>query len=287
MDDKGITSWDLKNNLMATAKLLLNENDRVQIQQIARLNEIERKKQQDFLTQRQKALSDELRKLGQEMLICFKENELDASHFLRGTIFERFAKLAKGEFDGFDQGKLYDNMLAGKALYPKKTAQEIQLRIDELSSKIRTYFENALKCYHQWLLIKDIKKQWIPLSLVTSLAQELEAYQNETNTLLLSTFNERIANEILHQPTPYIYERLGENYHHYFLDEFQDTSSLQWKNLIPLIATPLESLNTDNRTGSVLLVGDPKQSIYRWRGGNVDQFMELIKKENPFQVPKK
>ena len=84
----------------------------------------------------------------------------------------------------------------------------------------------------------------------TSLSRELEAYQNETNKVLLSTFNERIAKEILLQPSPYIYERLGENYRHYFLDEFQDTSSLQWKNLIPLIETALISLNEDNRTGA-------------------------------------
>ena len=196
-------------------------------------------------------------------------------------------KLSKGEFKGLDEGQLYQNIQAGKPLYPKKVDIEVQQCIDRLSGQITAYFEKALKLFFQWQLIKDIKKQWIPLSLVTSLSRELEAYQNETNKVLLSTFNERIAKEILLQPTPYIYERLGENYRHYFLDEFQDTSSLQWKNLIPLIETALISLNEDNRTGSLLLVGDPKQSIYRWRGGDVNQFIDLIEESSPFSNRKK
>ena len=178
-------------------------------------------------------------------------------------------------------------MQEGKPLYPKKVDAQVQQCIDRLSGQIIENFEKALNLFFQWQLIKDIKKQWIPLSLLTSLSKELEAYQNETNRVLLSTFNERIAKEILLQPTPYIYERLGENYRHYFLDEFQDTSSLQWKNLIPLIETALVSLNENNRTGSLFIVGDPKQSIYRWRGGDVNQFIDLIEEGSPFQIEKK
>ena len=77
-------------------------------------------------------------------------------------------------------------------------------------------------------MLVDILKQWVPLNLLSLLAKTLEDFQNETNRVLL-TFNERISKEILWQPSPYIYERLGENYQHYFIDEFQDTSVLQWK----------------------------------------------------------
>ena len=62
---------------------------------------------------------------------------------------------------------------------------------------------------------------------------------------------------------------------------------MQWKNLIPLIETALVSLNENNRTGSLLIVGDPKQSIYRWRGGDVNQFIDLIEEGSPFQIEKK
>ena len=286
MEDDAVSSWELKQNLMSAAKLLLNENDRIQIQRIANLSALERTNQQDFLKQKQNTIVLELKEMGVEMLRLIKTNGLEAVHFSNKTLYNRFFKLSNGDFKGFDQGQLYQNMLDGKPLYPKRVPADIQQCIDSLSTEILKRFEKALKLFFQWLLIKDIKKQWIPLNLVTSLSNQLEAYQNETNKVLLSTFNGRIAKEILGQPTPYIYERLGENYRHYFLDEFQDTSSLQWQNLIPLIETALLSLNEDDRTGSVLLVGDPKQSIYRWRGGDVNQFINLIESEPPFQVPK-
>ena len=287
MDDEGTSSWELKQNLIDASKLLLNENDRTQIQRIALLSPSERKQQLEFLQHKYNSLVRELTKIGETALSLFKEHGLEASHFNRKMLYNRFLNLSKGEFKGFDGGQLYQNMQEGKPLYPKKVDVEIQQCIDRLSGQIIGYFEKALNLFFQWQLIKDIKKQWIPLNLVTTLSRELEAYQNETNKVLLSTFNERISKEILLQPTPYIYERLGENYRHYFLDEFQDTSSLQWENLIPLIETSLISLNEDNRTGSLLLVGDPKQSIYRWRGGDVNQFIDLIEEESPFQIEKK
>lgn len=287
MDDEGTSSWELKQNLMDAAKLLLNENDRTQIQRIALLSPSERKKQQAFLQHKHNNLVVELTEIGKTALNLFKEHGLEASHFSRKTLYNRFLKLSKGDFMGFDEGQLYQNIKEGKPLYPMKVDAEVKQCIDRLSGQIIGYFKKGLNLFFQWQLIKDIKKQWIPLNLLTSLSRELEAYQSETNKVLLSTFNERIAKEILFQPTPYIYERLGENYRHYFLDEFQDTSSLQWANLIPLVETALVSLNEDNRSGSLMLVGDPKQSIYRWRGGDVNQFIDLIEKEPPFQIQKK
>ena len=82
------------------------------------------------------------------------------------------------------------------------------------------------------------------------------------------------------EEAPYIYARLGERYNHYYLDEFQDTSSLQWSNLLPLIGSALESESLSGEQGSLVLVGDPKQAIYRWRGGDIMQFIQLLKKKS-------
>ena len=134
------------------------------------------------------------------------------------------------------------------------------------------------------LLLKSLISQWIPLSLIGSMEKGLEKLQLAENRLLLSRFNEMIDKEISGLETPYIYERMGEKYRYYFIDEFQDTSRLQWKNLIPLISNALEGLDNTQQMGSLLLVGDPKQSIYRWRGGDNLQFLRLLNKETPFQL---
>ena len=80
--------------------------------------------------------------------------------------------------------------------------------------------------------------------------------------------------------------RLGERYRHFFIDEFQDTSEMQWQNLIPLIDNALSG-EIDGEKGTLMIVGDPKQSIYRWRGGKAEQFIDLSKGKNPFVNPDK
>jgi len=85
----------------------------------------------------------------------------------------------------------------------------------------------------------------------------------------ISEFNKKISDEIADQPVPFIYERLGRKYRYFLIDEFQDTSILQWYNLLPLIE---ESLSYGNFN---MLVGDAKQAIYRFRNGEVELFANL------------
>jgi len=96
-------------------------------------------------------------------------------------------------------------------------------------------------------------------------------------------------NQILHEiigetSTPFIYEKVGVRYRHFLLDEFQDTSTVQWENFLPLLKNP-----TGERLYN-LLVGDVKQSIYRWRSARWDILKSEVGnalqniKENPLKV---
>ena len=112
------------------------------------------------------------------------------------------------------------------------------------------------------------------------LQRKLTDYRREHRQLvisdtsyLLSLIIEGVQQEI-GLDTPFIYERVGTRYHHYLLDEFQDTSTMQWKNLFPLLKESLSQYHSN------LIVGDVKQSIYRWRNGN----MELLMREVEDQV---
>jgi ATP-dependent exoDNAse (exonuclease V) beta subunit len=99
-------------------------------------------------------------------------------------------------------------------------------------------------------ILKEVKKE------------ERIRFIEDINTELNSLFDEF--------DVPFIYYRIGERYNHFLIDEFQDTSRSQWKNLEPLIENSL------SEGGSFFFVGDPKQAIYQWRGGEVKLFDEAF-----------
>ncbi|MGB0424963.1 MAG: UvrD-helicase domain-containing protein, partial [Flavobacteriales bacterium] len=76
-----------------------------------------------------------------------------------------------------------------------------------------------------------------------------------------------------------IYERIGQRYHHFLIDEFQDTSVVQWQNLMPLFEDSLAQGHVN------LIVGDGKQAIYRWRNGDVEQFQKIPNLIDPNPTP--
>ena len=92
--------------------------------------------------------------------------------------------------------------------------------------------------------------------------------------VLLSKFNILIHENLREEPSSYIYEKVGTKFSHYFFDEFQDTSFLQWQNFIPL-----RDHATSSQDMSFTLVGDPKQSIYRFRGGDSQLMLDIINKK--------
>ncbi|MDX1908112.1 MAG: UvrD-helicase domain-containing protein [Bacteroidia bacterium] len=106
------------------------------------------------------------------------------------------------------------------------------------------------------------------------LAYWLEVYRRDTQRLIISDTSPLLKQVITHDhDPPFIYEKIGTRYQHYLLDEFQDTSDVQWANLRPLI---LEALA--GGSGS-LIVGDVKQSIYRWRNGNLRLLLNQVEND--------
>lgn len=117
------------------------------------------------------------------------------------------------------------------------------------------------------------------LALLQYVAREMAKIRAEEQFVRISEFNALIGHLVQHQHAPFIYERLGNRIHHFMLDEFQDTSRLQWMNLVPLVE---ESLSKGNKN---LIVGDAKQSIYRFNNGLAEQFVELPRIYNPDNDP--
>ncbi|TXD74655.1 UvrD-helicase domain-containing protein [Aequorivita antarctica] len=280
-DDK---SWDISRDIANAAKLLYDENDADHV------SVLKQKSLEDFLEfkkqliHKKKKLSEEIKSIASQTLQLIEESGLQFDDFSGSYFPKHFQNLAIGRYDLNFTAKWQETM-GDKPLYPGRISSEIGAIIDELTPNFIVNFQQSKDLVFQMLLFENLLKNITPLSVINLVNQEIETIKEEKNILPISEFNSLINKEIKNQPAPFIYERLGEKYRHFFIDEFQDTSKLQWENLIPLIDNAL-SQQLEPNSGSLLLVGDAKQSIYRWRGGLPEQFMDLYGNVNPFQREK-
>lgn len=281
-DDK---SWDIARDIVKASKLIYEEND---AEHVSLLKD---KSLEDFaefkrkLLQKKNIFTSEISEIAKQTLKLIAENGLEESDFTGKYLPKHFTNLANGRFDINFNAK-WQQTMSERPLYPERVSVETGAIIDKLAPTFISNFESTKNRVFKLLLIENILKNITPLSVINLVGQEIENIKRDKNILPISEFNSLINKEIKNQPAPFIYERLGEKYRHFFIDEFQDTSRMQWENLVPLIDNAL-SQKTNDIPGSLLLVGDAKQSIYRWRGGLPEQFMELYDKKNPFPSQKK
>ncbi len=217
------------------------------------------------------------------------ENEkLTVEHFkykTSGSIYVYFFKIIKKKFAEF----IAEDHTRPNSLRKDGWIGDLNAELTQKMESIRKIVEDNFDAMEitrktgkdNYILYKNIEQQFFNTSLINELQEGLTQYQDETNINLISNNNKRIATIVQNEPVPFIYERIGEKYHHLLVDEFQDTSVLQWENLLPLIENSLAQENFN------MLVGDVKQSIYRWRGGKMQQMLYLYKKDLDKLLPKK
>lgn len=272
-DDK---NWDVTYDLLTASSLLTNEDSKHE------LKDFENKTINDFIETKKILIQEiEMRKknasyIAKECLLYIKDSRIAIESFSRKTFPNHLNKIIEGDLEAADINKFIEV----EQVQINKTAKDkgaIENILPLLLSKLKLAYEEYQNVY----LLEAFNNNIYPLSLLNSINKEFKKIQEDQNILSISEFNEIIHNEIQNQPAPFIYEKMGDKFRHFFIDEFQDTSVLQWKNLIPLIDNALSS-EENGVKGSLLLVGDPKQAIYRWRGGKAEQFIALSQEENPF-----
>ena len=275
-------SWDITYDLTNFGLFIDKESNRYQVEYF-------KKKNFKFFFQiRKKILSINSKKtkdiydLVNNTLDLINQNDLNDNDF-RGGYFTKYLKKLISQAD-FKINESTEKSLKGESNLYNKTLEKNKVDIIE---KIRpTLLNNYLKIKTSIIEIDKITStlSFLPsLSLISRIEDKIDKIQNENNIRLISKFNSQLNSLIKLNEAPYIYEKLGSIFVDFFIDEFQDTSELQWENLIPLISNSIHSESHDGSKGSLLIVGDPKQSIYRWRGGEFNQFLHLIhNRKNPF-----
>ena len=120
---------------------------------------------------------------------------------------------------------------------------------------------------------KILDDQLYGLGVASELSRTFQELMKEKNVLCIDDSNVLLKNIIDGSDAPFVYEKLGVRFEHFLLDEFQDTSEVQWKNFSPLLK------NSESQGGENLIVGDVKQSIYRWRGSDWKLLDETVPSE--------
>lgn len=261
------TSWNLRTSLIEFGKVLLSERD---LPYVNRLMQTTFSKQ-DYkqLNQRLKELNQEYQQLSEEVIRVYFDLGLSSETIKIKHKNHVNTGIQKAKNSSFSSGFPFsDNSI--------KNIQDASENADvhEFYSKViqlKTFYETHLD---EAASLEVYLKNYFNMALLRYINGALLNLNKQERLIRISEFNTMIS-ELLREDTLYIYEKLGTRFRHFMLDEFQDTSRLQWMNLVPLIR---ESLGHGNIN---FIVGDPKQAIYRFKNGVAEQFVELPGIYNP------
>jgi ATP-dependent exoDNAse (exonuclease V) beta subunit len=270
-------SWNnLSGDLAGFGLHLLNEKVFKAVNKLQTLSLKDFKEIYKQLTESKELLKGQVASLADEALELIQSHNLDNKCFVNGAngIFGYFDKITQ-DVDGRITWEPTDSFIKGLTSAdwsPKAVKEPVRQKVNALSDTLQQYYDTIEKLKGEYMLMQAMGKHFYKLSVIHEINKELAAIKQEKNVVHISDFNKAIIHIVLQEPVPFIYERLGEKYNHILIDEFQDTSVLQWNNLLPLVENSVAKGHFN------MLVGDAKQAIYGWRGGEMEQIVFLTQK---------
>jgi ATP-dependent exoDNAse (exonuclease V) beta subunit len=190
-----------------------------------------------------------------------------------------FLKLQDGQMDEGIVGKRVTDALGDPAKwYSKKhpKAESIYMVAEEsLIPLLRNAIEERPRQYRLYQSADLTLRHLSQLRLLGSIEQKVRELNEEANRFLLSDTQQLLHALISNSDSPFIFEKIGTQLEHVMIDEFQDTSTVQWQNFKVLLQECMSHRDAEN-----LIVGDVKQSIYRWRSGDW-RLLNAIDREFP------
>ena len=263
--------WAIKRSLQEKAKNITKENNFQLIQALMEKDFSEEDKAK--LKETKNKLVFEAQQLAKRIIIAYQNCGIEPADF-------HYGKRTADRLEKFAQTDLIEKVDLSyfeitKTFIPNLEKTHEKHPIPELLASVVAFQKWCNEHLDELVVVDENIRQLPIILLLRELAISLETIRERESSILISEFNKLVSKLVRNEEAPFIYERLGSRYKHFFLDEFQDTSHLQWTNLIPMVH---ESLSTNNFN---FVVGDPKQSIYRFKNGLAEQFVLLPEIYNP------
>ena len=214
----------------------------------------------------------------EKLLDFMASHGLDADDFpyKKSGVWGYISKTAAGVPESY--GSRVIDALEGKWATdksPKKGA--IEPLVPDLTRMLRdicTAYDGGITAINTAALVKENYGKFM---LMGDLRRKVEEISREEDILHITEVNDMLSRLVSGNDAPFIFEKTGNHFSHFMIDEFQDTSSMQWDNFVPL----LKNAVAQSEDETILLVGDVKQSIYRWRGGDWSILAGKAEKEFP------
>ncbi|ALD20765.1 UvrD-helicase domain-containing protein [Hymenobacter sp. DG25A] len=274
--DEGKSWNNLPTELAEFGQFLFNETVHEAVTQLQKLTLQDFRRLHETLRQRRQEIEAEFQAVGERAAAALQALGVTEADLYQGKsgIFGYATKWEERLLPDKDANSYVRATVDQDKWYSGKVKTEAdRQRVDAVKPALLAAYEEFEQLRAQllphYILLSAMQPYLFHASLLNELNKVVEQISRERNVVLISEFNRRIASIVLTEPVPFLYERLGDRYLHLLIDEFQDTSVLQWNNLLPLVENAVSTGNLS------LAVGDAKQAIYRWRGGEMEQILRL------------
>jgi ATP-dependent helicase/nuclease subunit A len=274
-------SWKIEKNIFVLANQLLKEEYQLLVQD---KHTFEFEDYRKALTEIKKIISSYKQRLDalvQHFEQQIQQQAIDLSIFKGKTTITSFVKKTKNYEPEFL--KTIQEMLDTDVILPQTSAKDMAIKMQAEQAWF-TYVKPFLLEVQQHQLQNErsfnaavlVQRNIYSLALLEFINTKIKEYKAENDLILISDTNQIVSLISKHEEIPFIFEKSANFLNYILIDEFQDTSTLQWNGLLPLLLEILQKIH-----GIVLIVGDPKQSIYRWRGGKMELIIDGIQDGMP------
>ena len=229
----------------------------------------------DFITdlrERRTRILNRLNEHAKQMYKKIRDANLDNPNlFNRGAkgLLPHIIKLTKGTPSNDDTPKYVQSCIDSADKWPaskcpaKERAAIIELASASLCSDLKILNDYRIKDWREYQSCNLTLKHLSQLRLLHAISEAVDEINKDTNRFMLSNTQSLLCTLMKDSDTPFVFEKMGAYLKHIMIDEFQDTSTIQWNNFRKLLDNCMAQVDSHN-----LIVGDVKQSIYRWRQGD-------------------
>lgn len=230
------------------------------------------------IREKRKQHKDNIKKEIAALALLISNNDIECKDFRNGSRSYIGAIVGKqlDLNDIADKCKKTLNDINNDELYAKSLVQSKKDSINSIKAELYAIFTTLEQETRLALSLDIIYKNFHAISLLHEMNAIKEEIADKNQLVHISEAGKRIG-ILLQQEGDYIFQHLGSRYYYFFIDEFQDTSTLQYNNMFPMLHNAVSGSidNHNNETGKVYFFGDEKQSIYRFRNGDVHNMLAL------------